>query len=177
MTEEEIDVLNPDGTPAGIRKRKSEIHRDGDWHRAAHVWVVVGDGRLLLQRRSHSKENWPGQWDISAAGHVSAGETSVEAAVREMEEELGLRIAPSDLQPIATLRESCVLRGGTYIDNEIHDVFLVRRDVDLAALVFNDGEVEDVALVERGELLTRDDLVPHPEEYALIWSAAATPPL
>ncbi|HLJ74165.1 MAG TPA: NUDIX hydrolase, partial [Thermoanaerobaculia bacterium] len=65
-----IDVLKPDGLPTGERKPKAEIHRDGDWHRAAHIWIVSRDGRFLIQRRSPRKENNPGLWDVSAAGHL-----------------------------------------------------------------------------------------------------------
>src|ERR1700730_13316269 len=92
-----IDVLTPDGEPTGIRKPKALIHRDGDWHRAAHIWIATNDGRILLQRLSLQKENHPGLWDVSAAGHVSSGESVVDSAVREAEEELGLRIDPSEL--------------------------------------------------------------------------------
>jgi isopentenyl-diphosphate delta-isomerase len=73
---ERIDVLTPDGRPTGVTKGKSEVHRDGDWHRAAHVWIVTPSGRILLQRRSVRKENYPGFWDVSAAGHLSAGESA-----------------------------------------------------------------------------------------------------
>jgi isopentenyldiphosphate isomerase len=160
-----IDVLTPDGAPTGQRKSKAEVHRDGDWHRAAHVWIITPDGRLLLQRRSARKENYPGLWDVSAAGHLSAGETAEECAVRETFEELGLRIAADELRHLGTLRESCVLNGGAYIDNELHEIFVVRRDVDLGVLVFQDGEVDDAMLVRE---LPAEGLVPHAEEYALI---------
>jgi isopentenyl-diphosphate delta-isomerase len=160
-----IDILTPEGAPTGVRKPKGEVHRDGDWHRAAHVWIVTPDGRLLLQRRSLRKENYPGLWDVSAAGHLSAGENAIECALRETFEELGLRIGADELQFLGTRRESCVLNGGTYIDNEIHEIFVVRRDVDLASLVLQDGEVDDAMLVRA---LPAEGLVPHGEEYALI---------
>jgi isopentenyl-diphosphate Delta-isomerase len=160
-----IDVLTPDGAPTGVTKPKAAVHRDGDWHRAAHVWIVTSDGRLLLQRRSSRKENYPGLWDVSAAGHLSAGEPATECAVRETFEELGLWIDAAELQFLGTLRESCVLNGGTYIDNEFHEVFVVRRDVDVASLVLQDGEVDAVMLVNE---LPAEGLVPHPEEYGII---------
>jgi isopentenyldiphosphate isomerase len=144
-----IDVLHEDGTTAGIRKTKDEIHRDGDWHRSVHVWVATPDGRLLIQRRSLRKENHPGLWDISAAGHLSAGEDAMTAAVREVGEEIGLAIDASELRYLATLRESFVLNGGTYLDNEIHDVFLVIRDVDPSSLRLQPEEVDAVALIVR----------------------------
>src|SRR4051812_39374188 len=143
---EMIDVLSATGESTGAQKPKPDIHRDGDWHRAAHIWIVTPDGRVLLQKRSVRKENNPGMWDVSAAGHVSAGESVTEAAVREVEEELGLHVAASELRHIGTMAESSVLNDGTYFDNEIHEIFLVRRDVDLASLSLQETEVDDVVL-------------------------------
>jgi isopentenyldiphosphate isomerase len=157
----------------GPIKTKAEVHRDGDWHVAAHVWIVTPDGRVLLQRRSTEKENWPGYWDVSAAGHVSAGETAAEAAVRETFEELGLQIAPDELQRIGVAREQYVLRDGTYIDNEEHEIFLVEREVDPSALTLQAGEVDDVQLVELDALAKVAPLVPHDLEYHLLREAMA----
>lgn len=173
MSEELIDVLSADGTPAGVRKTKSDVHRDGDWHRAAHVWIVTPDGRVLLQRRSLRKENHPGLWDVSAAGHLSAGESAVDAAVRETLEEIGLTLNPADLGHIATNREQWVLNGGAYIDNEIHEVFIVRRSVDVSSLRLDPAEVDDVALVDVDDVLKRaaagdPTLVPHRDGYRIL---------
>ena len=107
------------------------------------------------------------------AGHIGAGETAVDAvdavdaAIREAREELGLEI--SDLQHFGTLREQFVLNSGTYIDNEIHEIFLARQNIDLAELVLDASEVMDVALVTVDEMASYE-LVPHPDEYALIRS-------
>ena len=150
---EQIDVLVPDGKPAGIRKPKDEIHRDGDLHRAAHVWIIATDGRILLQRRSLRKENNP-------------GESAIDAAVRETQEELGLTIVPAELEFVASLQEKSVLNDGKYIDNEIHEIFLVRRDVDVASLALDPEEVAEVKWVD--QLRPDATFVPHAEEYALL---------
>lgn len=164
-----IDILDSDGTPTRTTCAKSEAHRTGAWHRAAHVWIVTPDRKILLQRRALAKDNWPGKWDISVAGHVSAGETAVDAAIREAREELGLDLNPSELKHIGTIPEQFVLNGGTYLDNEIHEVFLTRRIINFSALVLDPDEVAEVALVTLDELANYD-LVPHPAEYALLRS-------
>ena len=166
---EMIDVLTIDGRPTGTQKSKTEIHRNGDWHRAAHVWIVAGDGRVLLQRRSLRKENNPGLWDVSAAGHLSAGESAIEAAVRETREEIGLVLSPVELQYLTTIPQSCVLNDGTYLDNEIHEIFLVRRDVDVQSLTLDPEEVAAVRWAR--ELRPDDTFVPHGDEYALVTAA------
>lgn len=170
---ERVDVLTIDGKPTGTARTKPEVHRDGDWHRAAHVWIVTPAGYVLLQRRSLAKENFPGLWDVSAAGHLSEGETSAEAAVRETREELGVEIGTAHLERIGTTREQWVLNGGTYLDNEIHDIFLVERDVRPDELVLQIGEVDEAVLMHvdtlRRHVENRDpSLVPHWEEYDLV---------
>jgi isopentenyl-diphosphate Delta-isomerase len=162
-----IDILDSAGAPAGTRKPKAHVHRDGDWHRAAHVWLVTPDRRVLLQKRALSKENWPGKWDVSVAGHVSSGESAADAAIREAAEEIGLAIDAEELVHIGSVREQCVLNGGAYLDNEIHEIFIVRRDIDIERLTLDPEEVERVQLVPIDEIATYD-LVAHDEEYALL---------
>lgn len=62
-------------------------------HRAVHLLIFRGDGDLLLQRRSHSKDTFPGAWDSSASGHLDAGEGYDAAVCREAGEELGIILA------------------------------------------------------------------------------------
>ena len=105
-------MLGSDGVPTGRTKPKADVHRDGDWHLASHVWLVTPDHRVLLQRRSPAKENWPDLWDISVAGHVSAGESAIDAAIREAREELGLSLHARELTHLGTLRWHAVLNDG-----------------------------------------------------------------
>ena len=56
----------------------SHVHRDGDYHKAVQVWIYVeSTGELVLQKRADRKDSWPGLWDTSSAGHISAGDTSL----------------------------------------------------------------------------------------------------
>ena len=71
---------------------------------------------------------------------------------------------------MTTLRESCVLNRGTYIDNEFHDIFIVQRNVDLGSLSLDPEEVAEVKWVR--DLRPDATFVPHAEEYALVASAA-----
>ena len=58
-----FDIRTPDGEVTGQAKERSAVHRDGDWHGTAHIWLVRRqNGRLqvLLQKRSREKETFPG---------------------------------------------------------------------------------------------------------------------
>jgi len=170
-----IDVLAADGSPAGRTKPKPDVHRDGDLHRSVHVWIITPDGSILVQRRAAVKENNPGLWDVSCAGHISAGESAIDAAIRESEEELGISLERDEFRYVATLREHSVLNNGTYIDNEIHEIFIVRRNVDLSTLRLQPEEVDDARLVTKEEFALLDR-VPHEEEYAFVFHPSSLIP-
>lgn len=87
--EEMLPVVDGRDRQVGLARR-GEIHRRGLMHRAVHVLVVDGRGRLYLQLRSVGKDTHPGKWTTSASGHVDPGESYEEAARRELMEELGL---------------------------------------------------------------------------------------
>jgi len=61
-------------------------------HRSVHVLILNSVGKLLLQKRSIHKDTQPGKWDTSVGGHVGYGQSYLEAAHRETEEELGIKL-------------------------------------------------------------------------------------
>ena len=91
MSEEIFDVVNERDEVIG-RETRSEVHRLGLLHRAIHVLVFDSCGQVFLQKRSLKKDRQPGLWDSSASGHLDSGEDYDAAAVREVREEIGLRL-------------------------------------------------------------------------------------
>lgn len=89
MSEEIFDVVDEQDQIIG-RAPRSEVHRSCLRHRAVHVLVFNGRGELFLQKRSQSKDTFPGAWDSSASGHLCRGEDYDACAIRELEEEIGL---------------------------------------------------------------------------------------
>jgi isopentenyldiphosphate isomerase len=152
--DELFDIVTFNGDPTGERKRRADIHRDGDWHRAIHVWVVsVIDGvaYLHVQRRSLHKDTSPGLLDPTVGGHLGSGETWRDA-LRETEEEIGLRVNETDLVYAGTRRGVGEGEPGI-IDREIQDVFFGRRDVPLAAFRPNPAELSALVRVRIDDLL------------------------
>jgi isopentenyl-diphosphate delta-isomerase type 1 len=97
--DEVFDLVDENDQVIGSLAR-AEIHRRQLRHRAVHVFWLRGDGQLCLQRRSYAKDNCPGQVSTSCAGHVDSGESYLSAALRELAEEIGLRVAAIDLAEI-----------------------------------------------------------------------------
>lgn len=95
--EELFDTFNETGEFAG-RKPRSQVHRQGLWHKAANVLLFRTDGRLIVQRRHKLKDVWPDVWDLSVAEHLQSGESHIDGALRGINEELG--ISDVALQPI-----------------------------------------------------------------------------
>jgi isopentenyl-diphosphate Delta-isomerase len=83
-----LDVVDTKNRPLLVLPRE-EVHRQQLLHRSVLVLVFDGQNRLFLQKRSRTKEAYPSRWDVSASGHIRAGESREEAAIREVHEELG----------------------------------------------------------------------------------------
>lgn len=96
--EEIFDLVDPQDRVIGTAPR-SEIHARGLLHRAVHLWLFHPDGRLLLQKRSLTKDREPGRWTSSVSGHVNSGEDYLTALHREIFEEIGL--SPLSCQNLA----------------------------------------------------------------------------
>lgn len=89
--DELLDVVDENNQIIGQAPRR-QVHQQGLRHRAAHILLFDNDGAVLLQQRSDQKDDFPGYWDASAAGHVDAGETYKACILREVKEELGIEL-------------------------------------------------------------------------------------
>ena len=141
-----IDIITKDGKPTGKTALKSLIHSKGYYHNTAHVWFYTKEGQILLAQRAASKSICPLLWDVSVAGHVDAGETIEEAAIRETQEEIGLTITKPDLHKIGVFPCFQTYENGI-VDNEFHHTFIVELKVPLKKLTSQKHEVERLKLV------------------------------
>lgn len=91
MSDEIFDVVD-EHDEVITQEIRREVHRLGLRHRAVHVLVFNSRGDVFLQKRSRTKDTFPGAWDSSASGHLDCGEDYDSCAVREVREELGLRL-------------------------------------------------------------------------------------
>lgn len=163
--EELVDLLNENGTKIGVIDKK-EAHKKGLWHRVVHVWIMNSKNELLIQKRSCQKSFFPNVWDVSVGGHVDAGESSIDASVREVFEEIGVKLKPNEMEFLFSFADSNIYDG--VLVNEIADVFLVRKDVEISKLKYQSEEVETTKWIGFDEFLKKcytNEFLPHTKGY------------
>ena len=109
-------------------KPRSEIHRLGLLHREIHVWMFDENHNIIFQKRGlHSQS--AGLLDATVGGHANAGEDYIDTAVREVKEETGMTISPSDLALLTKFREKSSLVKEDYlgtVNNFIRVVYIYK---------------------------------------------------
>ena len=129
------------------------VHREGLWHQVFHCLIVrtAPPARVLLQRRPRTARSFAGLLDLSATGHLLAGEEPLDG-VRELTEELGIEAAPSDLVPLG--RRLLVDSSGEGRNREIVNAFLLPLDTPLVGFDLNGCDVAGLVEIAVSELLT-----------------------
>ena len=155
--DELIDILTPEGKSTGKTALKSEAHKNGWFHATVHIWLFTKNEKILLQKRAMTKKVFPGLWDISVAGHIAAGEEILPAAIREVEEEIGLKLNKEDFIKIST-RIHQVEHANGIQDNEFHHVFIAELKVPLEKLKIQMEEVDAVELFDLSVLKSTKNL-------------------
>lgn len=90
-----FDIVDENDNVIGCGLRK-EVHEKSFYHRSVHILLFNSKGELFLQKRALTKDENPGLWDTSSAGHVNTGEDYFTGAQRELQEELSIT---ADLVP------------------------------------------------------------------------------
>ena len=165
---EKIDVLDENGNQTGEVMTREEVHRLGLWHKCVHIWIVNGKREVLLQKRCAKKIMDPNKWTTATSGHLSAGDTNVQGAIRELSEEIGLRANENELKYLFSVKENTINEEKHVIDKELIDVYLMKKDVDIKNLKLQEEEVSDVkwfSYEEFKKMVLADDenLVAHRE--------------
>lgn len=164
---EYIDVLDENGNKTGEIKSREEVHKKGLWHRTVHIWVVNSNKDILMQLRSPEKKSNPNKWTTSASGHLSAGDESLDGAIRELGEEIGIHANSTELEYLFTIQEH--FTNDNMINNEIVDVYIIRRDIDIKDITLQKEEVSDIRWIQKEDFkelikdCEKNHIVPHIE--------------
>lgn len=169
--EELIDCLDEFGNKTGIVKPKSAIKKDGDYHRVIAV-LIVNDDKILIHQRSKNKKVYPSLWSLFIRGHVQSGEDSLDAALREIKEEIGISINKNELEFLYTLKEEAKKKD--YIENMFYDTYILRKNINIKNITIQKEEVDDIKYINIDEVYNlikngSKDFVPNNEDYKRIF--------
>lgn len=135
------DLFDDSRHALGRTHRRGDPLQPGENHVAAEVWTVDSRKNILVTLRDPQKETYPNKWE-NTGGSALAGETSRQAAVRELREETG----------IIASQEELVFLGTFSKPPEFVDVYLLRRDIPVSELILQPGETVDAKWVTLDEL-------------------------
>ena len=140
---EYFDVISEKGEYTNKMASREDCHKFGLWHRAVAVFILSKDNsKILLQKRSANKKLRPNLWDISAGGHVLAGEFGYDAVVRETKEELGIDLKDEQIKFIGgTISENI---KGDIINRQFNEFYVVNKDIRLDDVILQKEEVQDI---------------------------------
>ncbi len=138
---EYFDIYDENQQHIGVKERAA-VHRDGDWHKVFHCWVIYrgddGVDYLVMQKRGPDKDTFPNLLDISAAGHYQVGE-DIRDGIREVQEELGIQVDFNDLVTLG--QHKGVAHYENLIDRQFCDVFLLVHKQDIRDYQYQKEEI------------------------------------
>lgn len=126
----------------------------GEFHNVIHVCIFNSKGEMLIQQRQPFKQGWSNLWDITCGGSAVAGDTSQQAASRELLEELGIHYNFDNMRPQFTINFK---RG-------FDDYYLIELDVDLSELTLQPEEVQAVKWASQEvifEMMESGEFIPY----------------
>ena len=144
---ERFDLYDSRRRFTGRTIARGEDVPDGLRRLVVHVCVFNDKGEMLIQQRQSFKEGWPNLWDVSVGGGVQAGETTQQAARRELQEELGLEFDFENETPMLT----------TTFRKGFDDLYIIHLEPDLDTLRLQPEEVQAVRWAGRDEVLAMID--------------------
>ncbi len=156
---EYFDVYNENGMPTGEKIERSVAHEKGILHAAVHIYIYrINNCRyeILLQKRADDKDSFPSCWDTSCAGHVSSGDNFETTALKELSEELGIKI---DLNQLTHAFDQLVEKinifySKTFTDREYNKVYLLHYDAPETSFSFQKEEISALKWMDADALLT-----------------------
>lgn len=139
MVDEMVDIFDEGNRKCGVANRNL-AYVYGMWLNSFHCWLYRRNhgGQVLFQKRSASKKLFPDCLDISAAGHLLAGETALDG-VREIKEELGVDVDLSKLISLGIKHDTA--RIGDVINRQFCHVYLYEIDCEIPEMGIDPGEV------------------------------------
>lgn len=138
------DIVDINRNKTGKKHIRGDKLLPGEYHEVVHIWFKNSKGLYLIQQRAFTKKGLPGVW-AATGGAVVSGETSLIGAIREVEEEIGIKLTVEDLNLL-------FVREPSKNHCSFSDIYLVEKDIKLEDCILDKEEVEKVAYFTRDEI-------------------------
>lgn len=140
----QYEVLDENGHKTGQILNREEIHDRELWHEVVNVWIINDRGEVLLQLRARDVEICPDVWDVSIGTHELPGENPLVAAVRCLQNELGINVLPEKLKHLFNIRAANPMGNGKK-HRVFGHVFLLKQDIVLDELKVDNHKISELA--------------------------------
>lgn len=130
-----VDIYNNRHEYLKYQKSRKELEKD-EYRLSCFIWVINDDNQILLQQRTSNTKKMPNMWGTTAGG-VLVGETSLEGALRELKEELGINATKEELEFIGSHKRI----------NDYVEVWLCKKNININELKLEPTEVQDAKWV------------------------------
>lgn len=153
MNKHLIDIYNDKYQYIGVAE-KNVAHSTGLWHRVFTCLVINSENnKVFLQKKLPGRYEFerPDYLDISVGGHYKYGEL-IEQGVRELHEELGVKVPFNQLIPLG-IRQTSATLGPNYINNEFQHIFLLDINYSLKDFYLSDSELSGLVEIDLSEVI------------------------
>jgi len=152
-----FDAVDVQGNKLGFDLIRGEIHPQGAYHKVVQIFTFNQDHQLLVTLR-HPDKVFGLYWEVTA-GSVIKGETELQGAVRELEEETGIEVDQKDLRLLYTMIEN----------DALWYTYWVQTTVNESEIRYQEGETVDHKWIDAKTFLAmvQDDAFPPPMKVRL----------
>ena len=141
------DVYDKDRIKTGKTMVRGSEFAPDSYHMVVHICIFNSKGEMLIQQRQPFKEGFPNLWDVTVGGSATMGDSSQDAAEREVFEEIGLKLDLQKVRPYITVN----------FDKGFDDFYLIEKDVEIGTLTLQESEVQRVKWATKEEIYTMLD--------------------
>jgi 8-oxo-dGTP diphosphatase len=141
------DIFDKNGNKTGRTIQRGKAMGKGQYSLIVNTWITNKSGQLLITKRSPNKKVFPNMWETTC-GAVIAGESSLEAALREVKEEININLSPANGKYLFRLK---------WQSNEFQhfvDVWLFNKEIDITEVIYQPEEVCGVKWASPSQILT-----------------------
>ncbi len=131
---EYLNIVDENDNIIGNETRE-KIHQEGLLHREIHIYFITPNKEIIFQHRAKDKDTYPDLLDATVGGHVDIGDSYKDAAIREMEEETGLKV---DIDSLIFLNKT---RGKSSLDKATGKINNVWRE---SYIYYFQGKLSDL---------------------------------